>query len=105
VRISLTGKIWNAIWTIGWTRSQINLVTAQPSFYYEQAEQAHMLPYLSPSCLKPSAASHIMTRKADKAGLISWQSNKYSVPLLYQSTQVGVTGDGSQLRSYRSSQR
>jgi len=46
-----------------------------------------------------------MTRKADKAGLISWQSNKYSVPLLYQSTQVGVTGDGSQLRSYRSSQR
>ena len=70
----------------------------QPRVHYEQAEQAHMLNYLSPSCLKPSAASHAMTRKADKTGLISWQSNKYSVPLLYQSAQVGVTSDGSQLR-------
>jgi len=70
----------------------------QPRVHYDQAEQVHMLTYLSPSCLKPNAASHIMTRKADKTGLISWQSNKYSVPLLYQTAQVGVVSDGGELR-------
>lgn len=70
----------------------------QPRVHYDQAEQAHMLAYLSPSCLKSNSAGHVITRKADKTGLISWQSNKYSVPLLYQSAQVCVTSDGSQLR-------
>jgi hypothetical protein len=29
-------------------------------------------------------------RKVDKTGLISWRSNKYSVPLIYQTATVGV---------------
>jgi hypothetical protein len=32
----------------------------------------------------------VVTRKADKTGLIAWQSNKYSVPMAYQGARVGV---------------
>ncbi len=70
----------------------------QPRVHYEQGEQAHMLPYLTPSCLQTPPDNQVVTRKADKTGLISWQSNKYSVPLLYQSAQVGVSCDSGQLR-------
>jgi hypothetical protein len=31
-----------------------------------------------------------MTRKADKTGLIAWQSNKYSAPMAYQCARVAV---------------
>ena len=37
-------------------------------------------------------------RKADKTGLIAWQSNKYSVPMVYQSARVGVCEQNGQLR-------
>src|SRR3546814_18107278 len=30
------------------------------------------------------------TRRADKTGLISWKSNKYSVPMAWQRANVGV---------------
>lgn len=67
-----------------------------PRALYDREEQAKMLPYLTPSCI--DAASAMVTRKADKTGLIAWQSNKYSVPMAYQSARVGVCEHNGQLR-------
>ncbi len=56
-----------------------------------------MQPYLTPSCIASYSASTVATRKADKTGLIAWQSNKYSVPMAYQSARVGVKTETGQL--------
>lgn len=69
----------------------------QPQAYYEQAEKSHMLPYLTPSCIQTNPLDVVVTRKADKTGLIAWQSNKYSVPMIYQSARVGVSNENGQL--------
>ena len=69
----------------------------KPRDYYDQAEQSHMLPYLAPSCTHSDPADAVITRKADKTGLIAWQSNKYSVPMIYQSARVGVKSNEGQL--------
>jgi transposase len=69
----------------------------QPQSYYEHAEKSHMLPYLTPSCLRANPSDALLTRKADKTGLIAWQSNKYSVPMIYQSARVGVNNEKGQL--------
>jgi hypothetical protein len=55
-----------------------------------------MRAYLTPACVqaKPVAAQ---TRQVDKTSLISWQSNKYSVPMAYQSAKVGVSAHAGQL--------
>jgi transposase len=68
-----------------------------PRTLYDREEQARMLPYLTPSCLDAAAAA-VVTRKADKTGLIAWQSNKYSVPMAYQGACVGVCEQDGQLR-------
>jgi transposase len=68
-----------------------------PRALYEREEQAKMLPYLTPSCLDAASAAGV-TRKADKTGLIAWQSNKYSVPMAYQNARVGVCEQDGQLR-------
>ncbi len=39
-------------------------------------------------------------RKVDKVGLISYESNKYSVPFIYQRKDVVVTRDGNDLKIY-----
>lgn len=67
-----------------------------PQERYDSAEKARMLPYLTPSCLSPQQDA-IVTRKADKTGLIAWRSNKYSVPMAYQSARVGVQEHEGQL--------
>jgi hypothetical protein len=56
-----------------------------------------MLPYLTPACLEDYSAA-VITRKADKTGLIAWLSNKYSVPMAYQRARVGVCEQDGQLR-------
>jgi len=67
----------------------------KPSTLYEEDERCKMLPYNSPASVifndKPT------TRKADKTGLISWKSNKYSVPQAYQRCDVGVSAGNSEL--------
>jgi hypothetical protein len=68
-----------------------------PYALYEREEQAKLLPYLTPSCLDAASAAGV-TRKADKTGLIAWQSNKYSVPMAYQGARVGVCEQDGQLR-------
>jgi hypothetical protein len=51
---------------------------------------------LTPSCLQ-SIVESPDTRRVDKTGLISWDSNKYSVPMVYQSSRVGVSANAGQL--------
>jgi transposase len=68
----------------------------QPSLRYNHTEKAQMQAYLSPSCLQTGLKISDI-RKVDKTGLISWQSNKYSVPMAYQSSKVGVSADSGQL--------
>jgi transposase len=60
-----------------------------PQALYDREEKARMQPYLTPSCIDDTQAL-VVTRKADKTGLIAWRSNKYSVPIAYQSARVGV---------------
>jgi hypothetical protein len=69
-----------------------------PQAYYEWAERMHMLPYLTPSCVDHLPHPARVTRKADKTGLIAWQSNKYSVPMVYQNARVGVVEQDGRLR-------
>ena len=61
----------------------------QPQVLYDDHERESMQPYLTPACVHPVGQQRL-TRKADKTGLISWQANKYSVPMAYQRVQVGV---------------
>jgi len=63
---------------------------------YDRDERQHMGQYLTPSYItRNAAAKH--TRKADKTGLISWKSNKYSVPIAWQQARVGVRIEGARL--------
>lgn len=58
-----------------------------PRERFNRDERALLKPYLSPACLTPVARD---TRKVDKTGLISWKANKYSVPMAWQQSRVGV---------------
>lgn len=60
-----------------------------PRQFYEAEELGVMKSYFTPSCIKKTAGPP-EGRKVDKTGLISWQSNKYSVPMVYQKGMVGV---------------
>ena len=59
-------------------------------------ERAQLKPYLVPQSLL-HVAQAIETRKVDKTGLISWQANKYSVPMAWQQARVGVSAQDDQL--------
>jgi transposase len=67
-----------------------------PRARYDRDEQAKMRPYLTPAGTYDKAAAGA-TRQVDKTGLISWQSNRYSVPLRYQAAKVGVTAEAGKL--------
>lgn len=60
-----------------------------PKEHYDAQERARMRPYFSPSCLRPTGVPG-EPRKVDKTGLISFRSNKYSVPMAWQSGRVNV---------------
>jgi transposase len=70
----------------------------QPAIRYRNEEQAKMRPYLTPSCVSENSLQAKMTRKVDKTGLIAWQGNKYSVPLVYQRAQVAVQVENGHLQ-------
>ena len=69
-----------------------------PKVLYEEKEQSQMRPYHTPSVVHQSG--QWTGRKADKTGLISWKSNKYSVPLAYQRTSIGVEENANMLIFY-----
>lgn len=67
-----------------------------PRQRYERDERAQMRAYLTPAYLsQPRAPSQ--TRHVDKTGLLSWTSNQYSAPLVYQQARIGVHEEGAQL--------
>jgi len=68
----------------------------QPWTHYEHEEKVKMQSYLTPTCLQHKAMAG-ETRQVDKTSLLSWQSNKYSVPMAYQSAKVGVSAEAGQL--------
>jgi len=68
----------------------------QPQQHYDNEERVHMKPYLQPACLR-QATNLVDTRQADKTGLISWQGNKYSVPMVFQCAKVGVAAENREL--------
>lgn len=66
-----------------------------PMAHFEAEEQGKLKTYLTPACVV--VRSPVETRRADKTGLISWQSNKYSVPLAWQRQTVAVRVDNNEL--------
>ena len=64
-----------------------------PMARYDAQERANMRPYFA---LKGNADQR-MIRKADKTGLISYQSNKYSVPMVWQRQQVMIRPEEGEL--------
>ena len=62
---------------------------------FERDEQDQLGPYLTPAALAPQVPTE--TRKADKTGLLSWQANKYSAPMAYQGSRVGVRAEAGEL--------
>lgn len=66
-----------------------------PKVLYDDQERTQMQSYFTPAILDPVVS---ITRKVDKTGLISWKSNKYSVPMAYQRCTVGVCDSEGQLQ-------
>jgi len=60
----------------------------QPAEHYRHEELARMKPYLTPPM--PEAAPELARRRVDKTGLISWNGNRYSVPMQYQRGEIYV---------------
>ncbi len=92
-----TFKDWNALeaymadWLNTVANQRIHGTTGQqPLVHYEAGERGKMQSYLAPVCLQNKALAQEV-RQVDKTSLISWQSNKYSVPMAYQSAKVGVS--------------
>lgn len=67
-----------------------------PRAHFAAEERMHLRPYLVPDSVL-QVASATETRRADKTGLISWQANKYSVPLAWQQARVGVRESAGEL--------
>lgn len=87
-------------WLDNVANTRLHGTTGQvPLELYEAEERQTMQPYLTPSVVHPSG-HQLLTRQADKTGLIAWQSNKYSVPMVYQRCRVGVQAEGSQLHIF-----
>ena len=59
-----------------------------PQVLFDTQEKAYLKPYQL-SNYTYDYSVHI-TRKADKTGLLSWNGNKYSVPMVYQKSDVCV---------------
>jgi transposase len=68
----------------------------EPWFHYDHQEKVKMQSYLTPSCVENKSVTQEI-RQVDKTSLISWQSNKYSVPMAYQTAKVGVSAQAGQL--------
>ena len=94
---------WSALesymadWLVTVANQRVHATTGEvPQAYYNALERGHMQRYLSPNSVHSNG--QILTRKADKTGLISFKANKYSVPMVYQRSHVGIEAAGEQLQ-------
>jgi len=69
----------------------------RPGKVYSLVEQSKMRPYLQPGIIFDVNGQK---RNVDKTSLISYKSNKYSVPMIYQSSTVMIRQDGTKLMIY-----
>jgi hypothetical protein len=67
----------------------------RPTEVYETRERQAMKPYLRPAFITQDDSGAV--RGVDKTSLISYKSNKYSVPMKYQSATVRVKEEGAKL--------
>jgi hypothetical protein len=67
----------------------------KPAEVYETREHQAMKPYLRPAFITQDDSGTV--RGVDKTSLISYKSNKYSVPMKYQSSTVRVKEEGTKL--------
>ena len=92
-------QVYMAHWLDNTANQRIHATTGEvPQAHYDRLERSQMKPYLSPAVVHP--VGQAMTRKADKTGLISYQANKYSVPMAYQRTCVGIAAEGQHLHIF-----
>jgi transposase len=85
-----------ADWLDNTANQRVHATTGEvPQDHYDRLERSRMKPYLSPYIVHLDG--QLMTRKTDKTGLISYQSNKYSVPLAYQQATVGIRAEAQHL--------
>ena len=80
--------------TLHWLNTVANVrehgtTKQQPQSHYDRLERPHMSHYQPTQEVFNDAP--LATRKVDKTGLISWLSNKYSVPVQWQQNRVGVS--------------
>ena len=68
-----------------------------PRDVYEKEERGVMRSYFTPFFVSEATSKGPTRRKVDKTGLLSWHSNKYSVPMRYQQGTVGVEQKGDRL--------
>jgi len=84
-------------WLNSIANNRIHATTGKrPQVFYNDQERELMQGYLTPACVHLTGQQQV-TRKADKTGLISWQANKYSVPMMYQRIQVSVQAQAGEL--------
>jgi len=69
----------------------------RPGEVYSLVEQSKMKSYLQPGMMFDVNGQK---RNVDKTSLISYKSNKYSVPMIYQSSTVMIRPDGTKLMVY-----
>ena len=80
-----------ATWLEETANARIHGTTGKvPRHVYEEEERSVMRPYFTPILVKEEISKAPAKRKVDKTGLLSWHSNKYSVPMIYQQATVGV---------------
>ena len=87
-----------ATWLEKTANARIHGTTGKvPRQVYDEEERSVMRPYFTPSFASGDVFSAPVRRKVDKTGLLSWRSNKYSVPMIYQKATVGVEQVGQRL--------
>ena len=87
---------------LGWVNTVANkrihgTTKKRPEEVYSLVEQSKMKPYLQPGMIFDVNGQK---RNVDKTSLISYRSNKYSVPMIYQSSTVMIREDGRKLMIY-----
>ena len=87
-------------YTLDWLNEVANIrvhgtTKDQPQQHYDRSERSHMNHYHV--AITSLDNTPMQTRKVDKTGLISWVSNKYSVPMEWQQSRIGVSEANGQL--------
>ena len=87
-----------ATWLEKTANARIHGTTGKvPRQVYDEEERSVMRAYFTPLFVKEDISETPSRRKVDKTGLLSWRSNKYSVPMAYQQATVGVEQVGESL--------